>query len=178
MSRKTVGVLASAMAFIAISPATALADRSDCRKSVENSYSAHYYAVAKKMGKRAPGRNIRRQGLSESRRASCRHLQRSLRTFQRWLAPPPAPVVVGDISSAHAPPHRAGGGYSIPRSIVMCESGGNYNAVNASSGARGAYQILPSTHASVCPGLGWSPPDQDRCAAKVWAVQGRGAWVC
>ena len=27
----------------------------------------------------------------------------------------------------------------------MCESGGNYGAVNPSSGAGGAYQILPST---------------------------------
>ena len=27
----------------------------------------------------------------------------------------------------------------------MCESGGNYSAVNPSSGAGGAYQILPST---------------------------------
>ena len=29
----------------------------------------------------------------------------------------------------------------------MCESGGNYGAVNPSSGAGGAYQILPSTWA-------------------------------
>ena len=27
----------------------------------------------------------------------------------------------------------------------MCESGGNFGAVNPSSGAGGAYQILPST---------------------------------
>ena len=27
----------------------------------------------------------------------------------------------------------------------MCESGGNFEAVNPSSGAGGAYQILPST---------------------------------
>ncbi len=40
-----------------------------------------------------------------------------------------------------------GGPYSIPTYIVMCESGGNYGAVNASSGAGGAYQILPSTWA-------------------------------
>ena len=37
------------------------------------------------------------------------------------------------------------GDYAIPNAIVMCESGGNYNAVNPSSGAGGAYQILPST---------------------------------
>ena len=38
-----------------------------------------------------------------------------------------------------------GGPYSIPAYIVMCESGGNYGALNPSSGAGGAYQILPST---------------------------------
>ena len=37
------------------------------------------------------------------------------------------------------------GDWAIPESIVMCESGGNCEAVNPSSGAGGAYQILPST---------------------------------
>jgi hypothetical protein len=37
------------------------------------------------------------------------------------------------------------GDWAIPSSIVMCESGGNFGAVNPSSGAGGAYQILPST---------------------------------
>src|SRR5262249_7904139 len=37
------------------------------------------------------------------------------------------------------------GNYVIPAAIVQCESGGNYGAVNPSSGAGGAYQILPST---------------------------------
>ena len=36
-----------------------------------------------------------------------------------------------------------GGPYSIPTYIVMCESGGDYGALNPSSGAGGAYQILP-----------------------------------
>ena len=37
------------------------------------------------------------------------------------------------------------GHWAIPQAIVMCESGGNFSAVNSSSGAGGAYQILPST---------------------------------
>src|SRR5262249_9542806 len=45
-------------------------------------------------------------------------------------------------------PAYLGGPYSIPTYIVMCESGGNYHAVNPSSGAGGAYQILPSTWAA------------------------------
>jgi peptidoglycan hydrolase-like protein with peptidoglycan-binding domain len=73
------------------------------------------------------------------------------------------------------------GGYSIPSGIVQCESGGNYSAVNPSSGAGGAYQILPSTW-SAYGGQG-SPQDapkaeQDRIAAEIYARQGASAWVC
>ena len=39
----------------------------------------------------------------------------------------------------------SGGPYAIPTYIVICESGGNYRALNPSSVAGGAYQILPST---------------------------------
>ncbi len=74
-----------------------------------------------------------------------------------------------------------GGPYSIPTYIVICESGGNYSAVNASSGAGGAYQILPSTWASYggtgAPQDG-SKAEQDRIAAEIWADSGGGAWVC
>jgi septal ring factor EnvC (AmiA/AmiB activator) len=75
------------------------------------------------------------------------------------------------------------GDFSIPSSIVMCESGGNYNALNPSSGAGGAYQMLPSTYK----GLGgkYAAPnvapksEQDRLAAKLWAGgRGAGNWEC
>jgi septal ring factor EnvC (AmiA/AmiB activator) len=74
-----------------------------------------------------------------------------------------------------------GGPYSIPTYIVMCESGGNYGAVNPSSGAGGAYQILPSTW-DLYGGQG-APQDapkavQDRIAAEIWADSGGSAWVC
>jgi septal ring factor EnvC (AmiA/AmiB activator) len=74
-----------------------------------------------------------------------------------------------------------GGPYSIPTYIVMCESGGNYGAVNPSSGAGGAYQILPSTW-RLYGGQG-SPQDapkseQDSIAAQIWADSGSSAWVC
>jgi septal ring factor EnvC (AmiA/AmiB activator) len=74
-----------------------------------------------------------------------------------------------------------GGPYSIPTYIVMCESGGNYGAVNPGSGAGGAYQILPSTW-DLYGGQG-APQDapkaeQDRIAAEIWADSGGGAWVC
>jgi septal ring factor EnvC (AmiA/AmiB activator) len=74
-----------------------------------------------------------------------------------------------------------GGPYSIPTYVVMCESGGNYGAVNPSSGAGGAYQILPSTW-KLYGGHG-APQDapkeeQDRIAGEIWADSGPSAWVC
>ena len=74
-------------------------------------------------------------------------------------------------------------GFAIPKAIVMCESGGNYGALNPSSGAGGAYQFLPETYE----GLGGQAEaphlapksEQDRLAAKLWADgQGRGNWEC
>jgi peptidoglycan hydrolase CwlO-like protein len=74
-----------------------------------------------------------------------------------------------------------GGPYSIPTYIVMCESGGNYSALNPSSGAGGAYQILPSTW-QLYGGQGEpqnaSKAEQDRIAGEIWADSGSGAWVC
>lgn len=74
-----------------------------------------------------------------------------------------------------------GGPYSIPTYIVMCESGGNYRALNPSSGAGGAYQILPSTWRAYG-GTGLpheaSKAEQDRIAAIIWREDGPGAWSC
>jgi predicted nucleic acid-binding Zn-ribbon protein len=74
-----------------------------------------------------------------------------------------------------------GGPYSIPTYIVMCESGGNYGALNPASGAGGAYQILPSTW-QLYGGQGEpqsaSKAEQDRIAGEIWADSGPSAWVC
>jgi len=97
---------------------------------------------------------------------------------------------IGDIEEAEAASRAAaeeevgrwlGGPYSIPAYIVMCESGGDYGALNPSSGAGGAYQIIPSTWA-LYGGQG-APQDapkaeQDRIAAEIWADSGGSAWVC
>lgn len=73
------------------------------------------------------------------------------------------------------------GDWAIPSAIVMCESGGNYGAVNSSSGAGGAYQILPSTW-ELYGGSGLpqeaSQAEQDRIAALIWADSGSSAWEC
>lgn len=73
------------------------------------------------------------------------------------------------------------GDWAIPEAIVMCESGGNFSALNPSSGAGGAYQILPSTWAAYG-GTGLPhqapPAEQHRIAAMIWADSGPSAWVC
>jgi peptidoglycan hydrolase CwlO-like protein len=73
------------------------------------------------------------------------------------------------------------GHWAIPEYIVMCESGGNYHAVNASSGAGGAYQIMPATWRGYG-GQGLPqdapPAEQDRIAALIWRDSGPGAWSC
>jgi chromosome segregation ATPase len=73
------------------------------------------------------------------------------------------------------------GDWAIPQAIVMCESGGNFDAVNPSSGAGGAYQILPSTW-RLYGGSGApqnaSPQQQSSVASQIWADSGPSAWVC
>ena len=84
-------------------------------------------------------------------------------------------------SSGAGNPAYLGGPYSIPTYIVMCESGGNYHALNSSSGAGGAYQILPSTWAAYGgTGEPQNAPkaEQDRIAAEIWRDSGPSAWSC
>jgi septal ring factor EnvC (AmiA/AmiB activator) len=84
-------------------------------------------------------------------------------------------------SSGSGNPAYLGGPYAIPTYIVMCESGGNYHALNASSGAGGAYQILPSTWAAYGgQGEPQNAPkaEQDRIAAEIWRDSGPSAWSC
>ena len=97
---------------------------------------------------------------------------------------------IGEIEAAEAASREAaeetvgrwlGGPYAIPTYIVMCESGGNYSALNPTSGAGGAYQILPSTwEAYGGKGAPHEAPraEQDRIAAEIWADSGGSAWVC
>jgi peptidoglycan hydrolase-like protein with peptidoglycan-binding domain len=84
-------------------------------------------------------------------------------------------------ASSAATPAASSGGYAIPSSIVQCESGGDYSAVNPSTGAGGAYQILPSTwQAYGGQGLPQdaSPAEQSRIASEIYASQGPSAWSC
>jgi uncharacterized coiled-coil DUF342 family protein len=87
------------------------------------------------------------------------------------------------VSAAEAQRKVAGwmGDWAIPEAIVMCESGGNFKALNPTTGAGGAYQILPSTWKAYG-GKGLphqaSPAEQHAIAAQIWADSGPSAWVC
>lgn len=82
-----------------------------------------------------------------------------------------------------------GGGVDVPaelETIAQCESGGDYTAVNSSSGAAGKYQFLPSTWDSIADPewVGVNPADappavQDEMAVRLYAGgAGRSHWVC
>lgn len=149
---------------------------------LQQQYLHLYWEVVRTHGRRTPGRNIVTRGYQTATRvrvARRAELGRSIRTFKRWLAPPPAPVAAVDRVPQGQAPAQAGGRWAIPGSIVMCESGGDYGAVNPGSGARGAYQLLPSTYYGHGGDGSWSPQDQDRVAARVWnGGAGRSQWVC
>lgn len=81
----------------------------------------------------------------------------------------------------------AGGTCVIPSYICQRESGGNYGAVNSSSGAGGMYQFMPSTWNAIAGQIApeWigvapqnAPPEvQDQFAAHLWnGGAGCGHW--
>lgn len=83
-----------------------------------------------------------------------------------------------------APSSASSASSAAPGSFQSCvlsrESGGNYSAVNPSSGAGGAYQFLPSTWASL--GMPGSPQDaspaqQDQAFQQLYAQQGSAPWA-
>lgn len=156
-------------------------DHSDCARPLERSYSHAYKQVRRKHGTRAPGRNIRKNGVlfrghvfdatcGELRRSrtQLRQLLRAPRLMYSRAVPPPQPPagVKSDFDQA-----------ALPDCTWQPESGGSYSAYNPSSGAYGKYQIIPSTWAAHCSGLDRGPGGQEQCAARVYAAQGAGAWV-
>jgi hypothetical protein len=178
----------AALAFVL--PSTASADMADCKPKLERNYSKHYRQVAHKHGTRAPGRNIRRQGVlfrHVTFRATCGEIRRSDHQLKKLLArptfaeltrlavPPPQPP-----AGVQSTTQRATGGPLA--SIRACESGGNY-ATNTGNGFYGAYQFtLETWQAMGGSGLpsNASPAEQDMRAAKLWnGGAGAGNWpVC
>jgi len=175
--------LSAAILLVPTSAAQAKTKRTSCSNAkLVDSYSANYHAVARAHGRRAPGRNIRRWGLSESRKSKCGHIARSLRTL-RGMRFHGSQMLVA--TRPHVPPAgtrtlRAGAGGHLA-SIRACESGGDY-ATNTGNGYYGAYQFDMQTWQSVG-GSGnpaaASPAEQDRRAAMLMAQRGSSPWpVC
>jgi peptidoglycan hydrolase-like protein with peptidoglycan-binding domain len=84
-------------------------------------------------------------------------------------------------SSDSSSSYSSTGGFSIPTYIVMCESGGNYHALNPSTGAGGAYQIEPGTwRAYGGTGSPQNAPkaEQDAIALKIYKAEGTSPWSC
>ncbi|MDO4920008.1 transglycosylase family protein [Kocuria sp.] len=94
-----------------------------------------------------------------------------------------AAVVMGGVAvGAFAVPANAAPSLDA---IKQCESGGNYQAVNASSGASGAYQFLTSTWqgmGSITAGYATAADApasvQDAAAAALMARSGASQWEC
>jgi hypothetical protein len=149
-------------------------------------YRRAYAEVARKFGRRAPGRNIVKLGLPGGRPASDARVVASLAVLQRMLAPQPAPAY--SASDASTPTYSAAAPAAAPVSsagasgVPACasESGTNYSTgasnTNPSSGATGRYQILPSTAAGYGCNLS-TPAGQDACAQTIYSHQGASAWV-
>jgi hypothetical protein len=148
-------------------------------------------AVIKKYGRRAPGRDICRFGVRGGSLPSVKKLSDYLQTLQRQISPPAVHVVSSAYATKAPPPVTSGttpvaqssstsnsGSSSLP--ACASESGTNYSTGSGNtnpSGATGRYQIIPSTHASVCGDLGWTPSEQDQCAARIYRAQGASAWT-
>lgn len=121
----------------------------------------------------------RLEALKGSREASVAKLKSDIATWAEQLQE--ARLAESEAEAEEEVGRWLGGPYAIPTYIVMCESGGNYSALNPSSGAGGAYQILPSTW-ELYGGRGepQNAPkaEQDRIAGEIWADSGPSAWVC
>jgi septal ring factor EnvC (AmiA/AmiB activator) len=127
---------------------------------------------------RAEEAAVELESLSAARASSLATLKAKI---GEWVAEIEAAEAASRAAAEETVARWLGGPYSIPTYIVMCESGGNYGALNPSSGAGGAYQVLPSTW-DLYGGEG-APheapkAEQDRIAAEIWADSGGGAWVC
>ena len=163
----------------ALIPQTASADKADCSRKTERSYSKHYRKVVKMHGTRAPGRNIRTNGVrfrGVTFDAVCSELRRSTWQLKRLLASPP-------YSHSQAVPPRqppagvqsdstvANGGSSNPMVNPACESGGNPQVWSPSGQYWGKYQFDASTWAAHGgdPGTYGNAPEwvQDQIAARV-----------
>jgi hypothetical protein len=136
--------------------------------------------VVHALGSRSPGRDIVRRGIVDhGRTRPPTHAE--LVSYQDALAGMLASNTAG---SASADSTTSSAGAATAASLPTCtwepESGGDWSAVNPSSGAGGRYQIMPSTWAAYG-GTGLpqdaSPAEQTAVAERILQSQGLSAWV-
>lgn len=191
--RITLAALALACAAVAIGVPGAVAEKTGLEPGTEDnglsiceeSYLALYEEAHAEFGSAAVGANVVDDGTGQHAaydlpESLCEQKAATLDAMLHPPAPEPAPATAAaPVESGYAETTTSGasGGYSIPADIVECESGGDYSAVNPSSGAYGAYQIMPSTSAAYGCDMG-SAAGQDACAAEIYADVGGSAWVC
>jgi hypothetical protein len=136
--------------------------------------------VVRALGSRSPGRDIVRRGIldhGKTRRPTHAELVSYQDALARMLASKDAGYSSSDSSTSSASAAAAG---SLPTCTWQPESGGDWSAVNPSSGAGGRYQIMPSTWAAYG-GTGLpqdaSPAEQTAVAMRIMHSQGLSAWV-
>ena len=139
-------------------------------------------------------RSVKQQALSATRargaalQSQIARIEAAQAAAARAAAAAAAASAAPSSSSAGGAPTPAGptfgpsGGWAIPYSIVLCESGGQ-NLTPNSAGASGYYQILPSTW-KLFGGTGpaaylASKSEQDTVASRIWnGGAGASNWVC
>lgn len=142
-------------------------------------YEKAYREVSQKLGPRVPGRNIIKDGRKDHRAVTDAQTVASLRVLERMLVPgTPTTSAVSTLASSAGVTAAGAGASGLP--ACASESGGNYSTgasnTNASSGATGRYQILPSTAAAYGCSLA-TAAGQDACAQTIYQHQGASAWV-
>jgi hypothetical protein len=171
-------ILAAGLALVVSIPATAAAKKPTARH--RGVYEYLYRHTAKKLGSRAPGRNIVRDGLP-SRSVKDADVVRSISVLEGMLAPSPSPSPsVSEASPTAAGASTASSSSPLPACTWQPESGGNPSAVNPTSGAGGYYQIMPSTWAAYGgTGAPQNAPmsEQTAIAQKIYDSVGPSAWT-
>jgi septal ring factor EnvC (AmiA/AmiB activator) len=145
---------------------------------------------ARTNGLRSQIASVRAAQLAAQRAAAARAAAAQAAAARAAAATPAVPAAPASSSSSGssaspipAPVSAApSGGWAIPYSIVLCESGGQ-NLTPNSAGASGYYQIMPATW-KLFGGSGpaaylASKSEQDAVASRIWnGGAGASSWVC
>ena len=169
-------MLPTGVAVVALAPGVAAAKAPTPAHA--RTYERVYKEVTHKLGPRVPGRNIVKDGVSAHRAATDAETVASLTVLERMLAPVTTPSSAASAAPSSAVTGSTAGASGVP--ACASESGTNYSTggsnTNASSGATGRYQILPSTAAAHGCSMA-TAAGQDACAQTIYEHQGASAWV-